>query len=498
MRTAMRRDDVAQGSAPALERGFYSGTAWLLVQQVLTRTINFFSGIVIARLLTPLDFGLMNLATTFSNLVMAVGNIGVGHFLVYQREEKQEYLTAGFWLGMTASLGLFLIQVIVAPLVAAFYGTPIVAPVMIVLGITFFLIAPLGGIHQAVLQKRMEYRRLIIPQIVMTLVGTGLTIFLAALGWGVWSLALPGLVAFPLGVAVTWMMCDFRPSFQLHRQYWGEIFRYGRNVLGSELVTFVNNNADYILIGKLLGATRLGFYSFAYAQSMMIVALMMGVFSQVVFPIFARLQNHQEELRAAYFRFLRRAAAVMIPLALLQMIVAEEFIGFLYSEKWTDAITPFRFLLLYAVGRSLALGAMELLNAVGRPDLGFKYSLAMAPVFTTAVILGTRWGIVGVAAATGIVFGGSQLILVGLVLGLFRWRWAAYAEAIRPALQTAAAVALASAAVRLLAKQQGAAEAMTLLLTLGAGGVTHLVMLRLYFSEEAKALRQLLVGRSTH
>lgn len=490
----MRRDEVAPGSAPSLERGFYSGTAWLLFHQVVTRTINFFSGIVIARLLTPLDFGLMNLATTFSNLVMAVGNIGVGHFLIYQPEEKQEYLTAGFWLGMTASLVLFLIQMAVAPLVATFYDTPIVAPVMIVLGVSFFLIAPLGGIHQAVLQKRMEYRRLIIPQIVMTLVGTALTILLAALGWGVWSLALPGLVAFPLGVALTWAMCDFRPSFRLHRPYWREIFRYGRNVLGSELVTFVNNNADYILIGKLLGATLLGFYSFAYAQSLMIVALMMGIFSQVIFPIFARLQNHREELQAAYFRFLRRATAVMIPLALLQMIAAEEFIGFLYSAKWADAVTPFRFLLLYAVGRSLALGAMELLNAVGRPDLGFKYSLAMAPVFTTTVVLGARWGVVGVAAATGIVFGGSQLILVGLVLGLFRWRWTAYVGAIRPALQTAAVVALASGVVHHVARQQGAPEAMTLLLTLGAGGLTHLVMLRRYFIEEAKALRQLLFG----
>lgn len=494
----MRRDDVAPGSASLLERGFYSGTVWLLFHQLVTRTINFFSGIVIARLLTPLDFGLMNLATTFSNLVMAVGNIGVGHFLIYQPEERQEYLTAGFWLGMTASLGLFLIQVAVAPLVATFYGTPIVAPVMIVLGITFFLIAPLGGIHQTVLQKRMQYRRLIIPQIVMTLVGTGLTILLAALGWGVWSLALPGLVAFPLGVAVTWAVCDFRPSFQLHRKYWREIFRYGRNVLGSELITFVNNNADYILIGKLLGATLLGFYSFAYAQSMMIVVLMTGVFSQVVFPIFARLQNHREELQTTYLRFLRRGTAVMVPLTLLQMVAAEEFIGFLYSEKWADAITPFRFLLLYAVGRSLALGAMELLNAVGRPDLGFKFSLAMAPVFTAVVILGTHWGIAGVAAATGIVFGGAQLILVGLVLRLFRWRWAAYAEAIRPALQAAAVVALASAAVRLLARQQGAPEAMILLLTLAVGGLAHIVMLRRYFIEEAKALRQLLFGGVPH
>lgn len=491
----MRRDEVAWESAHSLERGFYSGTAWLLFHQAVTRTVNFFSGIVIARLLTPLDFGLMNLATTFSNLVMAVGNIGVGHFLIYQPKEEQDHLTAGFWLSVVASLGLFLIQVIIAPVVATFYGNPVVAPLMIVLGISFFLIAPLGGIHQALLQKRMEYRRLIIPQLVMTLVGTVLTIVLAALGWGVWSLALPGLAAFPLGVMMTWKMCDFRPSLRFHQEHWRKIFRYGRNILGSELVTFVNNNADYILIGKLLGATLLGLYSFAYAQSMMVVSLLMGVFSQVVFPIFARLQDRRDELQAAYFRFLRLATAAMIPLTLLQMIAADEFIRVVYSAKWAEAVTPFRFLLLYALGRSLALGARELLNAVGRPDLGLTYSLAMAPIFTVAVVVGTHWGIIGVAAATGFVFGGSALILIGMVLRLFHWRWSSYGEALRPALNIAVAVALTGGLAHYAAEHGDLPDAMDLLLTLGIGGTTHLLILGWYFSEEAKALRQHLFAR---
>jgi O-antigen/teichoic acid export membrane protein len=489
----MKGQTIRSGSS-LIEAAFYRGTAWLLVHQAFTRGVNFLAGIAIARLLTPLDFGLMNLATTFSHFVMAAGNIGVAQFLIYRPGEDRDYLTAGFWLGVSASFVLFLLQAVLAPAVAAFYGNPSVAPLMIVLGVSFFLIAPLGGIHQALLQKRMEYRKLVIPQIAMTLVGTAGTLVLAATGWGVWSLALPGLLAFPVSVLLTWRMCDFRPSRRLYREYWPHIFRYGRHVWGSDLVTFVNNNADYILIGKLLGATLLGLYSFAYAQSMMLVSLLIGVFSQVVFPIFARLQNQREELEAAYFRFLRMATAVIIPITFLQLIVADEFIRVLYGVKWTEAVTPFRCLLLYALGRSLALGAAEVLNAVGRPDRVFRYSLAMAPLFTLAVLVGARGGIVGVAAATGIVFGGSALILVGMVVRSLGWKWKSYGEAVQSAFRTAGVVVVAAGLVHFGAARAGLPDAIDLLLTLASGTTAHVVLLGFQFSEEARALGRHLLG----
>jgi PST family polysaccharide transporter len=484
------KQDVACKERATVERSFYSATAWLLGNQLITRLVNFGSGIIIARLLAPVDFGLMSLALTFSNLITLVGNIGVGHFLIYRREEKQEYLTAGFWLALTASAGLFCLQAAAAPLVATFYGNATVASIMIVYGVAFYLIAPLGSIHNVLLQKRMHFRRLVIPQLATTVLSTILTIVMASLGFGVWSLVIPSLLAFPVSVVLSWRLCEWRPSLRLHTKHWGEMFRYGKNVLGNDLVNYVNSNIDYIIIGKLLGPSLLGLYTFAFNQSTMIVLLLYALFSQVVFPILARLQSESDVLRASTMKFARIGMALVIPITFLQFVVAEEFIRVIYGSKWAEAVAPFRWLLLFALGRSVTLGLNELINAVGRPDIGFKYSLVTAPVLTAAVVVGSRWGIVGVAAGVGLVMGVSALGFVWLVFGVMRWRLGEFGRAIMPSLVSAVVVFTVSFLTHYLAQRVHLTDWLDLTAVVLFGGAAHLITLRMFFAFEMNEIRE--------
>jgi PST family polysaccharide transporter len=484
------RQEASPGKPAEVDRSFYSGTAWLLSNQVITRVINFGSGIVIARLLAPVDFGLMSLALTFSNLITLVGNIGVGHFLIYRQDERQDYLTAGFWLALTASAGLFCLQVAAAPLVARFYGNPIVAPIMVVYGVAFYLIAPLGSIHNVLLQKRMHFRRLVIPQLATTILSTVVTIVMALLGYGVWSLVVPGLIAFPVSVVLSWKLCKWRPSWRLHTKLWGEMFRYGKNVLGNDLVNYVNSNIDYIIIGRLLGPSLLGLYTFAFNQSTMLVLLLYGVFSQVVFPILARLQTEPSRLQSSYLKFARLGGAVLIPITALQFVIADEYIRVIYGSKWAEAVTPFRWLLAFAFGRCLMIGVNELINAVGRPDLGFKYSLVTAPVLTAAVLLGSGWGIVGVAAGVGLVMGVSALGFIWLVFRVMQWRLAEFGKAIIPSFVSGVIVFVTSFLTYQLAQSVHAPDWLSLASVIFVGGAAHLVTLKVFFAAEVVEIKQ--------
>jgi len=334
----------------------------------------------------------------------------------------------------------------------------------------------------------MEFRKLIVPQLTATLVGTLLTILAASVGCGVWSLVVPGLIAFPVSVALSWRLCEWRPSFRFHTKLWGEMFRYGKNVLGNDLVAYVNNNVDYIIIGKLLGASLLGIYTFAYNQSMFLPLLLIGVFSQVVFPIFSRLRQEPNQLQASYLRFVRLSTSLIIPMILLQAVAADEFIRVIYGSKWAGAVNPFRFLLIYALGRSLTMGAGELFNAVGRPDLGFKYSLAMAPVLTSAVLMGVRWRIIGVAAATGFVFGGSAWILLRLVFRVMDWRLSEFLEATKPAWIIGLAVLASSLAIRQVMTWLEVPAWGNLIATVVAGGLVDVCVLTFYLRAEVNEI----------
>lgn len=440
-----RRQDATR--TEVWERAFYTGSITWIGAQVAVRAVNFFAGIALARWLAPEDFGLMSLGLTVTTFMALLGNVGIGHYLIYHPEERSEVLTAGFWLGVLIGLVLFGLQAAMAPAIAEFYARPDLVPILLALSLTL-LIAPWGNVHAALLRRRLEIGKLVLPQLVTTFVGTGIGLLLASRGAGVWSLVVPFVLAAPLTAVLTWRLCAWRPAWRLFPHHWREIARYGRHIFSNDLTAYAMQNADYILIGKGLGASPLGFYTFAYNQSMMLPALFMGAFSHVVFPIFARLRDRPTELRAAYLRVAQTSAGIAIPPLALLIVAAPEYVSVLYGEKWAPAIFPLRVLLLHAAGRCVMLGAGELFNAIGRPDLNVKCALGAAPIFVAAVAASLRWGIAGVATATALVFLGLAVAVTAVALRILQGNLRDFGRAMRPVGLTTGSVLLVTGLLR--------------------------------------------------
>ena len=430
------------------------GSVWLLAGNSLTRVIGFVSGIVAARALLPSDFGVVAISRTFALLIQLLGNLGVAAFLFHQREEVEDFCVAAFWMNLMVGGLLCGMQIVVAPFVAAYYRDVVITRLMLVMAVGY-LIGPLGSIHGVLLQREMRFRAMTLRDLGLSTLASLLTIASIMAGLGLWSLVIPDLFVGAVGVLTNWWLHPWRPRLRLCLSHWPRIFRYGRYLLGDGLVAFLNNNADYMIIGKLLGPTGLGLYSFAYQRSMIVPDYVAMPVSSAAFPALAKLRHARTDLAQFYFRLAKVTAFLVVPGVVLQAILAREFVISLYGSKWSEAILAMQLLLPYALSRGLTIHLGTLLNAVGRPDVGFKYSVAALPFLVSAVFIGAHFGVNGAAMATGIVFGLTGPILTAIVFRTMGWSFWGFVESSRSALVVAAGMGVGVWGIRALLPEFG-------------------------------------------
>ncbi|OGB98681.1 MAG: hypothetical protein A3G35_15065 [candidate division NC10 bacterium RIFCSPLOWO2_12_FULL_66_18] len=425
------------------------GAAWLIVGNLITKTVGFLAGVVAARGLLPVDFGVVAIGRTFAVLIQLLGNLGVGAFLIHQRGEVEEYCVAAFWMNLAAGVGLCGLQILAAPLVATYYGDPVITRIMWVIALGY-LVTPLGSIHSILLQREMRFRAMTLRDLGLSGLASALTIAAVLGGLGLWSLVLPELVVGAAGVVLNWWLHPWRPRLRLSAGHWPRIFRYGRYLLGDGLLAFLNNNADYMIIGKILGPTGLGLYSFAYQRSMIVPDYLAAPVTSAAFPALAKVQHQRDALAHVYYRLAKATALLVVPAVVLQGILAQEFVVTLYGAKWSAAVLAMQLLLPYALTRGLCVHLGTLLNAVGRPDVGFKYSVAALPFLVSAVFIGAHFGVNGAAMATGIVFGLTGPILTAIVFRTMGWSFWGFVESSRSALVVAAGMGVGVWGIRAL------------------------------------------------
>jgi len=437
-------DSVAEVSQ-AVRRG----SVWLLAGNSLTRLVGFIAGIVAARGLLPADFGVVAIGRTFALLVQLLGNLGIGAFLIHQRDEVEDFCVAAFWMNVVVGGLLCGMQVVVAPLVAGYYQDAVITRMMLVMAVGY-LIGPLGSIHGVLLQREMRFSAMTLRDLTLSALASLLTIGSIIGGLGLWSLVIPDLIVGAVGVLANWWLHPWRPRLRLHLNRWPRIFRYGRYLLGDGFLAFLINNADYMIIGKVLGSTGLGLYSFAYQRSMIVPDYVAMPVTSAAFPALAKMQHLREDLALLYFRLAKATAFLVVPGVILQAILAREFVITVYGSKWSGAILAMQLLLPYALSRGLTIHLGTLLNAVGRPDVGFKYSVAILPFLVGAVFAGAQFGVNGAAVATGIAFGATGPILTLVVFRTMGWRFRSFVESSGSALIVAAGMGLGVWGVRAL------------------------------------------------
>jgi len=476
---------MSTGSNSGFARAAIHGTAWRYLAFFSGKLMLFVSTVVLARLLSKDDFGVVGFAVTTIGFLDVMSDLGVAPALIYHPEDENTSVTA-FWLGLLVGVALFAITWLAAPLVGLFFQDPRAIPVTRVLALSYPINA-LGNTHEAVLQKKLAFGRTFMPDLVQAMSKGLISIVLAFLSFGAWSLIGGQLGGMAMGAVIFWVVTRWRPAFSFDPKIARSLLSYGIKIVAVDLLGILLLNLDYLLVGRYLGAENLGVYTLAFRMPDLLILQFARILSVVIFPIYTRMRDVPGSLTKGFSMTTRYISLVTIPLGVGLALVAQPFILTVFTAKWVEAIPVVRAISIYAMLISLAYNAGSVYKAEGRPQV-----LTILGLLRLAMLLPALYWAATVAKS--IVAVGWMQALIALVGGLLNLYIATRLiklplgklfAALRPALVSTIFLAGATqVALFLTVDLQPAAQ---LVLSVLAGGLVYLVALWVFQRDVVQA-----------
>ncbi|MDY7080686.1 MAG: MOP flippase family protein [Chloroflexota bacterium] len=409
------------------------GVAWVGISRVVSQGFQWIVNVVLARLLFPEDFGILGMATVFTGLIATVNELGLSAAVIQRKDLEDRHLNAAFWASVMMGIVLWAIAAAVSPLVATFYRAQLVQ-LVIVISALGFVIGPLSVVHRATLDRTLAFNKLAAVEIGGILLGGISSLALALLGWGVWSLVVGNLLREAGMVIVSWYVNRWRPAWRFDLSSFRDLFRFGGNVAGTRVVNYATANVDYLLIGRLLGATQFGYYSMAYQLITWPLRHISFLVTKVTFPAFSSIQDDVPRLRRGYLKSVSYISLITFPMLAGLIAVAPEFIRTVYTTKWIPAVLPIQVLCVAGLFKSVGTTVGSVIQSRGQPDIELKWNLVYLVLITIFVLLGVQYGIVGVAVSIAILVTLTTPIIQGISNRLIDLSWKDYVRALIPAI----------------------------------------------------------------
>ena len=447
---------------------------------------------ILARLLTTYDYGVVGIALLTISYLAVLKDLGLGAAFIQKRDHVEESANIIFTINFVVAFVLTLITILMAPFVGEYFRNPEVVPLLRVLGLTFILNA-LGSIHLIRMQRDLAFNRKLIPDLGNALTKGGVSIGLALAGFGAWALVWGQIAGVVATVILAWIAYPWRPKFHFQKELAQGLVRFGAFVFIVNVMDAVINNADYLVIGRMLGTEALGIYTLAYRLPELLVLNLLWVVGRAIYPAYASMQHEPALLRKGFLTTIRYIEMVSVPLCLGLLIAADPLIRVFFGEQWLEAIPVVRVLAIYVLISSIDGDMGSIFKVMGRPNLLAKLSFVGAIFLIPALIFGARYGIVGVATAHLIVGLGRTLFGLIIALHLIKVSWMEVVLELKPSML--GGLALLLLAVPTLYATQDLLPLLRLILIATAGAVGYLAVLWFLEREQLLQAVQLILKR---
>lgn len=467
---------IAQQAATGgqLGRAAASGALWLTAQKWLVRLSGLATIAILARLVSPTEFGVVAVASSVLPFVYLLSDLGLSTYLVQATDPDQRVLSTGYWLSLTAAAILGGALFAAAPLLASLLGAPAAASVMRVMLISVPLVV-LASVPTALLRRRMRFRLLALQGAAGAVLAQVAAVLVALAHGGVWALVVQALTSVAITSGSAWLAARWRPSATFSRMDFVTMARFGYKVVAVELVAILRGWAETAIVAISLGTSALGYLSIA--QRLVQVAQDLGgsAVAPVSLVVLAKVRDTPERLRQAYQRALRLVYGTVSPVLIFVAVAAPVVIPFLFGPQWSQSVPVARGL---AVAGILTLGAFldqGLFYALGRAGRWLAYSSVTDVATVGATALAVSRGLTAVAWA---------FVAVAFVATVARWRLVSRAigtteRDLARLFVTQIACALGSGAAGMAALAVMAGPSIVQLLVVGVVIVAvHLVLLR--------------------
>lgn len=379
---------------------------WNFLSNILTKVLTPFFTIVLARLLTPEDYGIVAVASLIIALINILQTMGLGQTLVQRQQKVNEAANVVFWFNFIFSVILFSFLYFTASFASIWFDDPRVIPVLRIMGFQI-VIRSFGTVQSSLLQKQLKFRKLFWFQLIPALIPGIIAIPLAWSGYGYWSLVYGTLAGSLVGSIILWIQSPWRPSFTIDFRVAKEMLNFGFMVSIEAVVGWVHHYFDNALVGHFLGTVELGLYSLGYRVVMMVMTFCISPFISVGYSSFSSLQNNQDELRAAYINLTKLVGLICIPVSFGIASTATPITHCIFGAKWNGLELVLMVMSIMPGLSHIWTFNPEVYRAMGKPEINAKLSFAslfyVLPVFYLAAPHGLKAFLIA-RFSVGIVF----------------------------------------------------------------------------------------------
>lgn len=372
------------------------GLTWSGISQAITQISQLLITTILARLLTPDDFGLLGMTVVFTNFLNIFCEMGISGALIQKQDISETQYSSVFWLNIIVGIALMLLTMAISPFIAGFYNKPELKPIVMMISVNFPIMS-FVIVQKAIFSKEMSFKKLAIAEVIAVIVAGIIGISLAYLGHGVWSLVYRMLIFTTANMLLLWWLSAWRPKFIFSIKALKDIFPFSINLMGFNLVNYFARNIDNILIGKFLGVQALGYYTLAYRLMLYPVQNISGVIGKVMFPAFSMIQDDLEKVRTTYMKMVKGISLLTFPIMCGLFAVTPEFVHVIFGPQWQPMVILIRILCICGIFQSIGTTIGNILLSQGRADLQFKMQILGTVLVTILIVIGLRWGIVGVS-----------------------------------------------------------------------------------------------------
>ena len=379
----------------SLKKKTVKGVAWTSLDQVMTLGFGFVIGVILARLLSPSDYGMLAMIAVFNAIALAFVNSGFGNALIRKPDLTEDDNTTAFSFNIVVAIVMVGVLWIIAPSVARFYDKPILTSLLRAEAF-LLIISSLRIVQNTQLTRALNFKAKMIVNVVSQVIAGVIAIIAAYRGFGVWALVIMHYVSGITGLVLLWVISPWRPRGNWSKASFGYLWGYGSKLLASGLLNTVYGNIYPIIIGKLFSAADLGQYTRAKGYASIPSQGLTSVLQQVTFPVLSKIQDDDQRLGDSYRRMLRFTVFLVFPIMIGMAALAYPLVVALVTDKWVQCVPYLQVICFASMWYPVHAINLNLLQVKGRSDLFLRLEIIKKAIVTVAIFICVPFGIMGI------------------------------------------------------------------------------------------------------
>lgn len=379
--------------AESLRGKTLKGMIWSFAENFSLQGIQFIIGVLLARVLSPSDYGMVGMLAIFTAVSQTLINSGFSTALVRKNDRTQADLSTTFYFNIVVGFVLYFVLFFSGPLIAAFYNTPLLSDLIKVTAISLILNS-LCIVQQALFTIKMDFKTQAKISVIGALVTGAGGIAMAYTGFGVWSIVWPGVFGGAVRCILLWIWGKWRPTWEYSWKSFKELFGFGSKLLASGLIDTIYNNIYPIIIGKKFSAADLGQYTRADGYANLPATTVTGVLGRVTFPLLCQIQDDDARLQSTYRQLIKLSAYVVFPIMVGLAALAKPLIIFMITAKWAECVPYLQILCFSLMWYPIHALNLNLLQVKGRSDLFLRLEIIKKILGVSVLVIAIPFGII--------------------------------------------------------------------------------------------------------